>query len=83
MTTYLRLTRRQAEALNWAADGLTQRETARRMGISFRTVSHHLQGARERVGARSTSQAVVKLLESGGVIFTDNRRDGIVLQHKT
>ena len=49
---------RQIEVLCFAAAGCTERETALRLGIATATVRGHLARARERLGARSTCQAV-------------------------
>ena len=48
----------QMEVLCFAAAGCTERETALRLGIASATVRGHLARARERLGARSTCQAV-------------------------
>jgi DNA-binding CsgD family transcriptional regulator len=52
------LSPRQTEVLCFAAAGCTERETALRLGIASATVRGHLARARERLGARSTCQAV-------------------------
>ena len=52
------ITRRQRECLQYIADGRTARNIAYRLGISERMVRFHLEGARFRLGASSTTQAV-------------------------
>ena len=50
------LTRRQRECLEYIADGHTGRSIAHRLGISERMVRFHLEGARLRLNAGSTTQ---------------------------
>jgi DNA-binding CsgD family transcriptional regulator len=52
------LTKRQNECLQLLAAGLTARGIARRLGITERMVRKHLHGARLRLEARSTVEAV-------------------------
>jgi len=52
------LTHRQRECLQYIADGHTGRSIAHRLGISERMVRFHLEGARLRLNAGSTTQAV-------------------------
>jgi len=52
------LTRRQRQCLSATASGLTGRAIARQLGISERMVRVHLEGARQRLGADSTAQAI-------------------------
>jgi LuxR family quorum sensing-dependent transcriptional regulator len=59
------LTRRQHECLQYIADGYTGRSIAHRLGISERMVRFHLEGARLRLNAGSTTQAVYLATKSG------------------
>jgi LuxR family transcriptional activator of conjugal transfer of Ti plasmids len=52
------LTRRQRDCLQYIADGHTGRSIAHRLGISERMVRFHLEAARLRLNAGSTTQAV-------------------------
>jgi HD-GYP domain-containing protein (c-di-GMP phosphodiesterase class II) len=52
------LTSREVEVLRLVARGLPNRETARRLSISERTVGHHIQHAYDKIGV-STRGAVV------------------------
>jgi HD-GYP domain-containing protein (c-di-GMP phosphodiesterase class II) len=52
------LTSREVEVLRLVAHGLPNRETARRLSISERTVAHHIQHAYDKIGV-STRGAVV------------------------
>jgi len=54
----VRLSVRQRECLRLAALGYTAVQSARRLGISPRTVREHLFAARQKLGASSTTQAV-------------------------
>ena len=59
------LSSRQTDVLTLAAAGSTERETALRLGIASATVRGHLARARERLGARSTCQAVALAVALG------------------
>jgi LuxR family quorum sensing-dependent transcriptional regulator len=59
------LTHRQRECLQYIADGHTGRSIAHRLGISERMVRFHLAGARQRLNAGSTTQAVYLATKSG------------------
>ena len=59
------LTRRQSEGLRYIADGYTARNIVYRLGISERMVRFHLEGARNRLGAGSTTQAVYLATKAG------------------
>lgn len=54
----IRLTARQKDCLQYTADGHTARSIALRLGISERMVRFHLERARVRLNAGSTTQAV-------------------------
>jgi DNA-binding CsgD family transcriptional regulator len=61
------LTARQTEVVRLAADGLTAKETARRLGISKTTVDEHLAEARRRVRATTKSHLVGWAVAAGVV----------------
>jgi DNA-binding CsgD family transcriptional regulator len=52
------LTPRQTEVVDLAAQGLSYKETAKRLRISPRTVEAHLSAARSRLAARSTGELI-------------------------
>jgi DNA-binding CsgD family transcriptional regulator len=52
---------RQEEVLMLLAEGLELRGAARRMGITYNTARGHVAIARERLGALTTTQAVVMM----------------------
>ena len=67
----LRLTAREAAVLACVAEGVTEREIARRLGVTVWTVRAHRSNARRKLGAATVHQAVAifvarrtKLLES-------------------
>lgn len=62
------LTRRELEALRLSARGLTIREIAERMRISEPTVKFHLMGARRKLNARTTREAVTALSDKGSSV---------------
>ncbi len=52
------LSRREAECLFWCAQGKSYWETSRILGISERTVNHHMKMVREKLGVQTNAQAV-------------------------
>ena len=59
------LTWRQKQCLRLVAEGMTVQSIALELGISVRTVDEHLHGARDRLGAVSTSQAIHLAMKKG------------------
>ncbi len=64
------LSARQIQALHLAALGRKQNEIAREMGVSLATVEYHLKMARERLGARNTTEAVNLIHSTPKNLFT-------------
>lgn len=66
------ITEKQKQALELASQGLSVVLVAEAMGISVRTVEHHLSEARSRLGAINTTHAVAKSIRLGlikGLLF--------------
>ena len=61
------LSRREAECLRWAAQGLHDYAIADRMGISANTVGNHMQNALRKLGAPSRLSAYYKALSLGAL----------------
>jgi len=59
------LTPREQEVLRCVADGLSNKQVARRLGISERTVKFHVASILTRLGAETRAQAVKLALEQG------------------
>ena len=59
------LTYRELEVLLVLARGSSNREIAEALGISVKTVGHHVQHVYEKVGARSRVEATVWAFERG------------------
>lgn len=59
------ITQRQAQCLYWASRGKTDWEIATIMGLSWRTVHHHVENAKQRLGVTKRSEAVLKAGELG------------------
>ena len=59
------LTAREAEVLAAVGAGLSNKEIARRLGISAHTVKFHLEQAFRKLGAGSRAEAVAKGLRRG------------------
>jgi LuxR family transcriptional regulator, quorum-sensing system regulator BjaR1 len=60
-----KLTPREREVLTWAAAGKSAWETATILSISQKTVTHHLDHIRRKLGVANTTQAVVAALRAG------------------
>lgn len=59
------LTPREIEILTAIGEGLSNKEVARRLGISAHTVKFHLEAIFEKLGAGSRAEAVAKGLRRG------------------
>jgi two-component system, NarL family, nitrate/nitrite response regulator NarL len=59
------LTPREVDILRAVGDGLSNKEVARRLGISAHTVKFHLEAIFEKLGAGSRAEAVAKGLRRG------------------
>jgi len=66
------LSEREQECLNWAAMGKTAFETSIILGISERTVRHHLETSRKKLDASNITHAVVKAF-SGNMLSKEMR----------
>jgi DNA-binding NarL/FixJ family response regulator len=60
-----RLTRREHQVLQVAAEGLTAREIARHLGVRERTVTTHLGRIYGKLGVNSRVGAVIEAARSG------------------
>jgi pimeloyl-ACP methyl ester carboxylesterase/DNA-binding CsgD family transcriptional regulator len=54
------LTRREHQVLTWLTQGMTNKEIARHLHISEKTVRNHLSNVYRKMGVRSRAQAIVK-----------------------
>ncbi len=54
------LTARESECLRWVADGKTDGEAGKILGISPRTVRFHINNAKDKLGVATRIQAVAK-----------------------
>jgi DNA-binding NarL/FixJ family response regulator len=52
------LSRREVEVIHLVAEGLTDKEIATRLSISAKTVSEHVERARNKLGAANRASAV-------------------------
>ncbi len=59
------LSTREREVLGWVAAGRKHSEIAKTLGISERTVENHLRNIRQRVGAKTTAQALQAAIRLG------------------
>ncbi|MFT3819802.1 MAG: LuxR C-terminal-related transcriptional regulator [Rubrivivax sp.] len=56
---------RELEVLRWAADGKSEKEIGRALGLSYHTVSKYLDTAQARLGCRTRIEAVVRVYRAG------------------
>lgn len=61
------LTPREREVIGFVAEGLTTKEVAELIGLSFATVRTHVEHAREKLGARTRTEAVANASQLGWV----------------
>ncbi|MGC4016419.1 MAG: response regulator transcription factor [Luteolibacter sp.] len=59
-----RLSQRQLEVLELLAQGLTYKEVAQALSLSFSTVHRHVECLYTKLGVHSRTQAVVKFMEA-------------------
>jgi DNA-binding NarL/FixJ family response regulator len=59
------LTRRESEVLQHLAHGLTNKEIAQALGISYETVKEHVQHILRKVGVTDRTQAAVWAVRKG------------------
>ena len=59
------LTGREIEVLQLAAEGLTDSAIAQRIGITERTVLHHVSKAKEKLESRTRPQAIATAIRQG------------------
>lgn len=65
---------REHEVLTFAADGLTNKEIAYRLGISERTVQFHINSIFNKTTTNSRTEAVALALRSGWIDVAESRR---------
>jgi LuxR family transcriptional regulator, quorum-sensing system regulator CciR len=65
-----RLTRRQREVILWMARGLTTDEIGEVIGISGRTVAHHVEDAKLRLNARTQASLLAEALLHGEIALS-------------
>ncbi len=58
---------REFEVLTLAAEGLTNREIAYRLGLSERTIQFHMNGVFNKTGASSRTEAATLALQRGWI----------------
>jgi LuxR family quorum sensing-dependent transcriptional regulator len=59
------LTPRELEALQWVAEGKSEREIGERMGISEHGVDKHMRSARQKLGTKGSVHAVAEAIRLG------------------
>jgi DNA-binding CsgD family transcriptional regulator len=65
----IKLTRREKEVLKWAAIGKTAWETGQIVGITERTVTHHLNNACLKLKVSNKTHAVVKAIQLQEIVL--------------
>lgn len=61
------LSKRERECLTMAARGLTGEDIAIKLSISLRTVQHHFDSIRSKLGAATRQEAVYRATRSGEI----------------
>jgi DNA-binding NarL/FixJ family response regulator len=64
-----RLSKREIAVLTAMTDGLSNKQIARRLGISFHTVKFHVASILEKLEAESRTEAVFKAAQLGIVML--------------
>jgi len=67
----LDLTQRQAEILYWVQEGKSSSDIGGILGLSHRTVEHHLENVCRRFGVRTRIQAMLKARDLGLIPIND------------
>jgi DNA-binding NarL/FixJ family response regulator len=62
-----RLTQRQSTIVTLISDGHSAKDTARLLGISYRTVERHLDKAKQATNTQNTTALVAKAIRQGWV----------------
>jgi DNA-binding NarL/FixJ family response regulator len=68
------LTERELAVLKLLVDGLHNKQVAKRLGISLRTVERHCDNIYDKLGVGSRTEAVVWAISSRLVSLTDDKR---------
>jgi DNA-binding NarL/FixJ family response regulator len=68
------LTKRELAVLKLLVDGLHNKQVAKRLGISLRTVERHCDNIYDKLGVGSRTEAVVWAISSRLVSLTDDKR---------
>jgi DNA-binding NarL/FixJ family response regulator len=58
-----KLTPRESEILTWLAHGKTDREIANLLGLSEKTIHHHVERILDKLQARNRTHAVARALQ--------------------
>jgi DNA-binding CsgD family transcriptional regulator len=61
----LALSPRESECLLWTSYGLRSKEIAEKLGITTKTVEHHLAKAKDKLGSKNRVEAVMKAVSLG------------------
>ena len=69
---------RQSEILSLIADGYSDKQIARRLGMSARTIDSHLQRLYQRYDVHSRAAIVAKWLLGGGLAVMQDGRASTV-----
>lgn len=72
LASLLRLTRREAEVLNWVIKGKTNRDIGEILGMSPRTVNKHLEHVFEKLGVETRTAAAAAAMNRLGAASQDS-----------
>lgn len=65
----MNLSKRQLQAVKYAADGHTNTEAAALMGVSPQMFARHLKLAKDKLSAKNTTNTVYKACQKGLICF--------------
>ena len=63
---------REIEVMGLLYEGHSNKEAAERLGITLRTVEHHLETAYQKLNAHGRADTVVKALKAGWITLEDS-----------
>jgi DNA-binding NarL/FixJ family response regulator len=73
MPTQATLTKTEIKVLDYLGKGLSNKELAKEMGCSVKTIKNHLNSAFHKLGVSSRTEAVVKAIEKGLISSEDTK----------
>ncbi len=73
LPTQATLTKTEIKVMDYLGKGLSNKELAKEMGCSVKTIKNHLNSAFHKLGVSSRTEAVVKAIEKGLISSEDTK----------